>query len=78
MTGHLTHRLGGQCRTSVGFPPSGSWPGVFERQLPPKLQVARMHGHRSVGSHGPPKELRDTRAPTFRAGNTPYGITRTI
>ena len=40
----LTHPLGGRCRTFVGFPPSGSRPGVFERQLPPKLHVARMHG----------------------------------
>ena len=47
----------------VGFPPSGSWPGVFECQLQPKLRVALAHGHRGVGSQEPPTELRDARAP---------------
>ena len=36
MTGQLKHRLGGQCRTFVGFPPSGSWPGVFDCPTPAK------------------------------------------
>ena len=76
MTDKLTHRLGGRCRTFVGFPPSGSYPGVFEHQLPPRLHVARMHGHRGVGSHGPPTELLESPAPTSRAGRTPYGTTR--